>query len=124
MHRVKSIYKGKAVLLGGGPTFVFPEDGSNPYNEKTCKRYPQYFECTPDPKSTGRGKAHDTKDVERDSGASRPALDKVGGEEFVSAEVNGSIPELKDVKGSAKSKSKPSSSRVKNGKSKPPKEDR
>ena len=76
MYTVKKEYKGRAILLGS-TLFTFPLDGSNPYNEKTCTKFPQFFECISDPKPVGR-KSRKADNGLRDSGLQGDKMDKVG----------------------------------------------
>ncbi len=101
--KVKPQYRGKSIsLIGGGLTLVFPLDGSNPYNEETCKKYPKFFECLSDSKPSGR-KSRKADNGVGDSGVSRDKVDKVGRgrkRRSVSSEDSGSVPEQQNAESS------------------------
>jgi len=125
MYLVKDKYKGKSVSLRGGRTFVFPKDGSNPYNEKTCERYPQFFECIPDTKPSGR-KSRKADNGVGDSGVSRDKVDKVGRgrkRRSVSSEDSGSVSEQQNAESSPNAEEQPSSIGSQDGERESTKED-
>ena len=125
MYLVKDKYKGKSVSLRGGRTFVFPLDGSNPYNEKTCEKFPQFFECIPDSKPSGR-KSRKADNGLGDSGVSRDKVDKVGRgrkRRSVSTEDSGSIPEQQNAESSPNAEEQPGSLGSQDGEREPSKED-
>ena len=125
MYCVKSIYKGKTVLTKGGRTFVFPSDGSNPYNEKTCEKYPQFFECVSDSKPSGR-KSRKADNGVGDSGVSRDKVDKVGRgrkRRSVSSEDSGSVPEQQNAESSPNAEKQLGGIGSQDGEREPSKED-
>ena len=125
MYCVKSIYKGKTVLTKGGRTFVFPSDGSNPYNEKTCEKYPQFFECVSDSKPSGR-KSRKADNGVGDSGVSRDKVDKVGRgrkRRSVSSEDSGSVPKQQNAESSPNAEEQPGSLGSQDGERESTKED-
>ena len=125
MYLVKDKYKGKSVSLRGGRTFVFPLDGSNPYNEKTCEKYPKFFECISDTKPSGR-KSRKADNGIGDSGVSRDKVDKVGRgrkRRSVSTEDSGSVSEQQNAESSPNAEEQPNSLRSEDGEREPSKED-
>ena len=124
--KVRKQYRGKSVsIIGGRFTFVFPLDGSNPYNEKTCKQYPQFFECLSDTKPARR-KSRKADDGVGGSRVQGNEVGKVGRgrkRRPVSAEDSGSVPEQQDVKSSVDAKEQPGSVRPKDGERKPAEKD-
>jgi len=124
MYSVKKQYRGRAILLGS-TLFTFPLDGSNPYNEKTCEKFPQFFERLSDTKPSGR-KSRKADNGVGDSGVSRDKVDKVGRgrkRRSVSSEDSGSVSELKDAKSSPITEKQPSSIESQDGEREPTKED-
>jgi len=125
MYCVKSIYKGKTVLTKGGRTFVFPSDGSNPYNEKTCEQFPQFFECVSDSKPSGR-KSRKADNGVGDSGVSRDKVDKVGRgrkRRSVSSEDSGSVSEQQNAESSPNAEEQLGGIGSQDGEREPTKED-
>ena len=124
--KVKSQYRGKSIsFVGGGLTLVFPLDGSNPYDEKTCKQFPKFFECLPDTKPSGR-KSRKADNGLGDSGLQGNKVDKVGRgrkRRSVSSKDSGSVSELKDVKSSPITEEQPSSIESQDGERESTKED-
>ena len=116
--KVKPQYRGKSIsFVGGGLTLVFPLDGSNPYDEKTCKQFSKFFECIPDIKPTGR-KSRKTDDGLGGSRVQGNEVGKVGRgrkRRSVSAENSGSVSKLKDVKSSLDAEEQLSSVRPEDG---------
>jgi len=124
MYAVKKQYRGRAILLGS-TLFTFPLDGSNPYNEKTCEKFPQFFECLSDTKPSGR-KSRKADNGLGDSGLQGNKVDKVGRgrkRRVVPSEDSGSVSELKDVKSSPITEEQPSSIGSQDGERQSTKED-
>ena len=108
MYSVKKQYRGRAILLGS-TLFTFPLDGSNPYNEKTCEKFPQFFECLSDSKPVGR-KSRKADNGLGDSGLQGNKVDKVGRgrkRRSVSTEDSGSIPEQQNAESSPNAEEQP-----------------
>ena len=125
MYLVKDKYKGKSVSLRGGRTFVFPLDGSNPYNEKTCTKFPQFFECVSDTKSVGR-KSRKADNGLGDSGLQGDKVDKVGRgrkRRAVPTENSGSVSEQQNAESSPNSEEQLGSIGSQDGEREPTKED-
>ena len=125
-YKVKKRYIGKSIsFVGGGLTFVFPLDGSNPYNEKTCEKYPQFFECVSDSKPSGR-KSRKADNGVGDSGVSRDKVDKVGRgrkRRAVPSEDSGSVSEQQNAESSPNAEEQPGSLRPEDGERESTKED-
>lgn len=124
MYLVKKQYRGRAILLGS-TLFTFPLDGSNPYDEKTCEKFPQLFECLSDSKPVGR-KSRKADNGVGDSGVQGNKVDKVGRgrkRRSVSTEDSGSVSELKDVKSSPNAEESLSSLETQDGERQSTKED-
>lgn len=124
MYSVKKQYRGRAILLGS-TLFTFPKDGSNPYNEKTCTKFPQFFECLSDTKSVGR-KSRKTDNGLGDSGVSRDKVDKVGRgrkRRSVSTEDSGSVSEQQNAESSPNTEEQLGGLRPEDGEREPSKED-
>ena len=124
MYSVKKQYRGRAILLGS-TLFTFPLDGSNPYNEKTCEKYPEFFERISDTKPSGR-KSRKADNGVGDSGLQGNKVDKVGRgrkRRTVSSEDSRSVSELKDVKSSPNAEEQPSGLGSQDGERESTKED-
>lgn len=124
--KVKPQYRGKSIsFVGGGLTLVFPLDGSNFYNEKTCKKYPKYFECVSN-SEPARSEPRETIDGIGGSRLQGNEVDQMGRRQrsgIVSAEDSGSISEQQNVESSPVTKGKSSSKRLTNSKRKSAKKD-
>lgn len=124
--KVKPQYRGKSVsLIGGRLTLVFPLDGSNPYNEKTCKQFPKFFECLSDSKPSGR-KSRKADNGVGDSGVSRDKVDKVGRgrkRRSVPSEDSGSVSEQQNAESSPNAEEQPGGLRSEDGERESTKED-
>ena len=124
MYSVKKQYRGRAILLGS-TLFTFPLDGSNPYDEKTCEKFPQLFECLSDSKPSGR-KSRKADNGLGDSGLQGNKVDKVGRgrkRRSVPTEDSGSVSELKNLKSSLNTEEQPGSLGSQDGERESTKED-
>lgn len=125
MYLVKDKYKGKSVSLRGGRTFVFPLDGSNPYNEKTCEKYPKFFERISDTKPVGR-KSRKADNGVGDSGVQGNEVDKVGRgrkRRTVPSEDSGSVSEQQNAESSPNAEEQLGGIGSQDGEREPTKED-
>ena len=124
--KVKAQYRGKSVsLIGDRRTLVFPLDGSNPYNEETCKQYPKFFECLSDSKPSGR-KSRKADNGLGDSRVQGNKVDKVGRgrkRRSVSTEDSGSVPEQQNAESSPNAEEQPGGLGSQDGEREPTKED-
>lgn len=118
MYQVKKQYVGKTALSRGGRTFVFPSDGSNPFNIKTCEKFPQFFEVS-DSKPPRR-KSSSSRDRGRDNQRKRSEVGKMGKRQgksggAVSAKDGASLPKQQDTEVSIDSASESSGKSSDNG---------
>jgi hypothetical protein len=124
--KVKPQYRGKSIsFVGGGLTLVFPLDGSNPYDEKTCEKYPKFFECLSDSKPARR-KSRKAYNGVGDSRVQGNKVDKVGRgrkRRAVSTEDSGSVSEQQNAESSPNTEEQPSGIGLKDGEREPTKED-
>ena len=124
--KVKPQYRGKSIsFVGGGLTLVFPLDGSNPYDEKTCEKYPKFFECLSDSKPSGR-KSRKADNGVGDSRLQGNEVGKVGRgrkRRSVSSEDSGSVPEQQNAESSPNAEEQPGSLGSQDGERESTKED-
>ena len=121
---VKTKYRGKTVLLRGGRTLSFPSELKE-YNEAQLQKYPQFFECIPDPKPSGR-KSRKADNGIGDSGLQGNKVDKVGRgrkRRSVSSEDSGSVPEQQNAESSPNAEEQPGGIGSQDGEREPTKED-
>ena len=124
--KVKPQYRGKSIsFVGGGLTLVFPIDGSNPYNEETCKQFPQFFERIPDTKPSGR-KSRKADNGVGDSRVQGNKVDKVGRgrkRRSVPSEDSGSVSEQQNAESSPNAEEQLGGLGSQDGEREPSKED-
>jgi len=123
MITVKKQYIGMTVALRGGRTFIFPIDGSNPYNEKIAKKYPEYFNLIDGvssgkppkrrkPRKTANGRGENSQGAKVGKMGARRQLGGV-----VSSTDSGDLPKLENVEGGIDSKKQLGSVGPQDGKS-------
>ena len=124
MYSVKKQFRGRAILLGS-TLFTFPLDGSNPYDEKTCEKFPQLFECLSDSKPARR-KSRKADNGVGDSRVQGDKVDKVGRgrkRRAVPSENSGSVPKQQNAESSPNAEEQPGGLGSQDGEREPTKED-